>query len=91
MDPKFRDVFTAAAGLWLREALAEIKPHAEQWEHIRKCMDGDGDVVVAYHAKERVICIYANDYAADTTALVYEQHAMPTESGFALSDIGTKQ
>jgi hypothetical protein len=93
MDPKLSAALKAALSLWLNGALEQIKSHPVQMAELRKCMTGDGDVRVVYHARANALALEAADYTEGETVVteIFRENLVPGDIGFALPDTDRKQ
>jgi hypothetical protein len=92
MDPKkLSAVLKAALSLWVTGAIEHIKQHPDHMAELRKCMRGNGDVRIVYHARANAIVIEAADYAEGTVTEIFREHLVPDEIGFALPGTDTEQ
>jgi len=77
MDRKTTHNLTEALAPWVKEAIAHIKPHQEHWAEIVKCMNGNGDVRVVFHARANCITVEVADYDESTVAEVFREFLVP--------------
>jgi hypothetical protein len=82
---------TEALKPWVADALIHIRPHRKEWAEVVRCINGDGDVRIAYLARENIFTIEACDYADGTVTEVYRQHPVPADAGFGLQKSDTRQ